>query len=175
MKSVSNLIDINNKLGLPRKYKFNYFIRWTTLIIGELIICYSFIVIFFKINADSPKFFKFVPFILIFLAANSVMRNLFSLNTILITTDQIFFKFLARKTVAIRWDSIFKINMGKDRQRAIYIYYRELGEEKKFMMQLSFPNILEIINSIAEMCDDVEYDDFLKKVIISDSEKAQHS
>jgi len=167
----SSLIDINKKKGLPRKYQFNRFIRWTTLILAFTAVSYAFWVIFSKLDADSPKFFKLVPFIIIFLAANSIMRNLFSLNAIIFTEEKIIFKFLARKSVAINWESIFKITFGSRKQRVIYIFYRENEIEKKFIMQLSFPNMLEIINSIAEMCEDVEYDEFLESVLVTESKK----
>ena len=175
MKDVSSLIDINRKKGLPRKYIFNQFIRWATLLLGLAAVLYALWVIFYKLHADSPRFFKLVPFIIIFLAANSILRNLFSLNSILFTQTDIRFRFLARKTVIIRWDSIYRITMGKDRQRAINIFYREAEVEKKFLMQLSFPNMLEIINSIAEMCENAEYDEFLKSVLVTDSERRVHS
>ncbi len=171
MRNISSLIDINLKKGLPRKYKFSYFIRWTTLLLGLAATLYAIWVIIFKLNAESPRFFKFVPFIIIFLAANSIMRNLFSINTILFTKEYIRFKFLARRTVTIKWESIFKITMGKDRQRAINIFYREDETEKKFLMSLSFPNMLEIINSIAEMCENVDYDEFLESVLVKDKER----
>jgi hypothetical protein len=175
MKDIGNLIEINQKKGLPRKYKFNAFIRWTTLILATAAVLYAIWVIFYKLNEDSPQFFKFVPFIIIFLAANSIMRNLFSLNAIIFTCEDIRFKFLARRTVVIPWKSIFKITMGQRRQRAINIFYREAGTEKKFLMQLSFPNMLEIINSIAALCENVEYDEFLNSVLVTDKEKAEHS
>lgn len=175
MKEVSSLININQKKGLPRKYKFNVFIRWTTLILATAAILYAFWVIFYKLNEDSPQFFKFVPFIIIFLAANSLMRNLFSLNVVIFNYEDIRFKFLARKTVVIPWKSIFKITMGQRKQRVINIFYREAESEKKFLMQLSFPNMLEIINSIAEMCQNVEYDEFLESVLVNAKEKAEHS
>ena len=168
MKSTSNLIDINKKKGLPRSYRFNQFIRWTTLLLGLAAIAYALWVVFSKIDIGSPKFFKLVPFIIIFLAANSVMRNLFSLNSILFTEKKIVFKFIARKSVAINWKTIIKMEFGSTRHRVIHIFYREGDKDKKFLMNLSFPNMVEIINSIAELCDGVEYDDFLKKVIIEE-------
>jgi len=168
MKSTSSLIDINKKKGLPRKYRFNQFIRWTTLLLGLAAIAYALWVVFFMIDIGSPKFFKLVPFIIIFLAANSVMRNLFSLNTILFTEEKIIFKFIARKSVALNWNSIYKLEFGPTRHRVIHIFYRENDTDKKFLMNLSFPNMVEIINSIAELCDGVEYDDLLKNVIVKE-------
>jgi len=175
MKATADLVDINNKKGLPRYYKFNQFYRWSTLLIGLAVLLYAFWIIFFKLGEDSPRFFKFVPFILIFLAANSMMRNLFSLNSVHFTKEKIQFKFLARKSMQITWSEIYKINYGDRKQRAVLIYYRSGGEDCKFLMQIAFPNMLEIINSIAEMCENVEYDDFITSILISEKEKEQHS
>jgi hypothetical protein len=44
-------------------------------------------------------------------------------------------------------------------------------ELKVFLFPISFPNMLEIVNSMAEMLPDIEYDDFMQNVIISDKEK----
>ncbi|MFC1887718.1 hypothetical protein ACFLYK_02810 [Candidatus Cloacimonadota bacterium] len=171
----NNLININGRKGLPRKYKFNYLLRWTTLFFGVAALIYAFWLIFFKIYADSPRFYKFVPFILIFLSASSIMKNLFSLNTILLSRDNVKFKFLGRKSVSIQWGWIYKMTFGGRKQRVINIFYRENNTEKKFLLQLAFPNMLEILNSMAELCEDVEYDDFLESVLISDKEKIQSS
>ena len=63
------------------------------------------------------------------------------------------------------------MSFAEGRQKFIKIHYKKDGEKKVFDMSLSFPNMVEIINGIAELCHDLEYDDFLQKVIISEQEK----
>ena len=173
MEKVKDLIDINKNKGFPRVYRFNQFIRWFTLAFGLAAILYAFWVIFEKIGFESKTFYKIVPFIILFLALNSVMRNLFSLNSILFADKEITFRFLARKSVIIPWNSIKKIVLSKSKRKHINIHYLKEEKEKVFELTLAFPNMLEIINSIAELCPDVEYDQFLRNVIISKEDKEE--
>jgi len=112
-----------------------------------------------------------VPFVIIFLAGNSLMRNLFNVNSILFSEEKVVFRYLARKSVKINWNSLKKMELNKSRTRAVKLLYQEEENEKSFIFILSFPNILEILNSIAEMCPQLEFDEFMERVIISDKEK----
>ncbi len=71
----------------------------------------------------------------------------------------------------IPWTSITKISYSSGRLRAIRISYLVNEEQKVFLFPISFPNMLEIVNSMAELLPDIEYDDFMQNVIISDKEK----
>ena len=171
MKKIDNLVDINKRKGFPRVYRFNQFLRWFVIIFALAAIAYAVWIIFNLIDADSSKFHKIVPFVIIFLAGNSLMRNLFSVNSILFTEEKVVFRYLARKSVKINWNSLKKMELNKSRTRAVKLSYQKDGEEKSFVFILSFPSILEILNSIAEMCPQLEFDEFMEKVIISDKEK----
>ncbi len=174
MKKIDNLIDINKRKGFPRVYRFNQFLRWFVIIFALAAIVYSVWIIFNMIDADSSKFQKIVPFVIIFLAGNSLMRNLFNVNSILFTEEKVVFRYLARKSVKIYWNSLKKMELNKSKQRAVKLLYQEGEEEKSFIFILSFPNILEILNSIAEMCPQLEFDEFMEKIIISDKEKLRN-
>lgn len=171
MDRLESIIDINKRKGFPRVYRFNQFIRWFTLSFGTLAIIYSFWLIFTKVNADSSKFQQFVPFAIMFLALNSVFRNLFSLNSIRFQKNAIAFRYLLRKSVRIPWVDILKIELNDSKRKMIRLLYTNNGEEKNFEFTINFPNMLEIVNSIAEMCPQMEFDEFMEKVIISDKEK----
>jgi len=159
--------------NFPRIYRFNAFIRWFTLIFAVAAIVYSVWLIFNRIEAESSKFVKIVPFIIIFFASNSLMRNLFSLNTIVFKEDAIIFRFLARKSVRIPWNSIRKMELEDARHKMIKISFEaDDGKNKIFRFSLSFPKMLEIINGIAEMSPQAEYDQFLQNVIVDTNEKS---
>ena len=174
MKKTDNLIDINKRKGFPRVYRFNQFLRWFIIILALAAIAYSVLIIFTLLDADSSKFQKIVPFVIIFLAGNSLMRNLFSVNSILFLEDKVIFRYLARKSVKIYWNSLKKMELNKSKQRAVKLLYQEEEKEKSFIFSLSFPNILEILNSIAEMCPQLEFDEFMEKVVISDKERSRY-
>ena len=171
MKKKENLIDINKRKGFPRVYRFNRLLRWFVVVFSLAAIAYSVLIIITLVNSDSSKFQKIVPFVIIFLAGNSLMRNLFSVNSILFTEEKVVFRYIAKKSVKIYWNSLMKMELNQSRIRAVKFIYQKEGEEKTFVFILSFPKILEILNSIAEMCPQLEFDDFMEKVIISDKEK----
>ncbi len=168
---INHLININEKKGLPRTYKFKQFIRFFALFLSILAIGYAVWIIFQKVDADSSKFTKMIPFIIIFLALNTVLRNLLTLNAITFTKENIIFKFLAKKKVIISWDSIHKIVLNDGKHKTIGIHHQGEDKMRIFEFSMSFPNMLEILNSIAEMCPKAEYDEFIANVIISEEEK----
>ncbi len=175
MEQLDNLIDINKKRGLPRVYRFNQFIRWFTLFFGIAAIAYAIWMIFARIDADSSKFFKFVPFAIMFLALNSVLKNLLSLNSINFTMDRVIFSYIARKSVVIPWTSLKRMELNDSKRKWIRLRFEDNDSEKTFEFTMSFPNMLEIVNSIAEMCPQMEYDEFLEKVIIFPQDKKKTS
>lgn len=173
MTRINDLIDINKKKGLPRTYWFNQFIRWFTLLLGSAVIIYSIWVIFYRINAESSTFYKVIPFVIIFLALNSVLRNLLSINSIKLTDKEIIFRFLARRAVRIPWLDLVKLSLRDTRPRGINFHYRIEKGDRIFLMLLTFPRIVEIVNSIAELCPHLQYDQFMSNVIIKSKGKEE--
>ena len=171
MSNTENLIDINKTKGLPRSYKFNQFIRWFTIILALLIIAYSLWIIFTQVYSDSSKFQKYLPFALMFLGLNSLLKNIFSLNKIIFRQQGISFHYISRKAVKVAWDNMKKMELNDSKRKMIRIKYMEDKVEKTFEFMMNFPGMLEIINSIAELCPQLVYDEFLDRVIISKDEK----
>ena len=175
MKDLGEFLDINKTKGLPRTYKFNQFIRWVTLIFATFAIVYSIWLIFNKVDSDSSKFVQFVPFAIMFLALNSFLKNLFSLNKIKFTQDVISFQYLGKKNVNIKWELLTRLELNDDKRRMIRLKYTEDDKEKLLEYTLSFPNPLEIANSIAEMAPQIKFDEFMAAVVITDKEKRDFS
>lgn len=166
MKDI-NLVDINKTKGFPRKYKFNSFARWFTLLMGLLAVFYAFVVIFTKLTPDANSFHKALPFIILFLAATSIMKNLFSLNSVKFEEDGVTFNYLGKKAVKLEWHKIERMYLEDARRRAVKVTYATEHADRSVEFTLGFPNILEIINAIAEMCPEMELDEFMDKVVIS--------
>ena len=171
MGDLGEIIDINKTKGLPRTYKLNQFIRWFTLIFAALAIAYSIWLIFNKVDSDSSKFAQFVPFVIMFLALNSFLKNLFSLNKIRLTHEVISFQYLGKKSVNIKWGSLTKMELNDDKRKMIRLKYIVDDVERSLQYTLSFPKPLEIANSIAEMAPQIEFDEFMAAVVITDKEK----
>lgn len=171
MENLGEYLDINKTKGLPRTYKFNQFVRWFTLIFATLAIAYSIWLIFNKVDSDSSKFAQFVPFAIMFLALNSFLKNLFSLNKIKFTHEMISFQYIGKKSVNINWGSLTKLELNEDKRRMIHLKYVVDKKEQSLEYTLSFPKPLEIANSIAEMAPQIEFDEFMAAVVITDKEK----
>jgi len=166
MKDI-NLIDINKTKGFPRKYNFNGFARWFTLFMGLLAAFYAFVIIFTRLTPEASTFHKALPFLILFLAATSIMKNLFSLNSVKFEADGVTFNYLGKKAVKLEWDRIKRMHLEDARRRAVKVTYATEQADRSVEFTLGFPNILEIINAIAEMCPDMELDEFMEKVVIS--------
>jgi len=173
MEELNEFLDINKTKGLPRTYKFNQFIRWFTLIFAMLAIAYSVWLIFNKVNADSSKFSQFIPFAIMFLALNSFLKNLFTLNKIKLTKEIISFRYLGKKSVNIPWEKLVELGLNEGRRKMISLKYLDGGVEKTLEYSLSFSKPLEIANSIAEMAPQIKFDEFMGAVVITEKEKKE--
>jgi ABC-type multidrug transport system fused ATPase/permease subunit len=172
MNNYQEYIDINKRKGFPRSYWFNQVIRWFTIVFSTLAIVYGGWLIVNKINADSSTFTKVVPFLVIFFALNSLLRNLFTINRLIFWSEGIGFTYLLKKNVFIRWHDILSIKLIKARQRILDIRYTAKdGEVKVHELTLAFPKMLEILNAIIEMVPQAELDDFVSSVAVSEGEK----
>lgn len=172
MNHYQEYININQRKGFPRSYWFNQFIRWFTVIFALLAIIYAGWLIFTKINTDSTTFTKVVPFLILFFALNSLLRNLFSLNRIIFKKDKIEFQYILRKSVVIFWQDISSIKLANSRQKILNIKYKKSDTDQNAIQELTlaFPKMLEILNSILEMTPQAELDDFMKSVAIDENE-----
>jgi len=164
---IAELEDINQKKGLPRNYRFNQKIRWFVLLLATASIFYAIWIILYKIDPESAKFHKMAPFVIMFFAFNVVMKNLFSINTIRFESSRIVFKYIGRPSIPINWEQIRSMKFAKSKRKIIEILWDKDGTEKKFFFNVAYPNMLEIINAMAELTSNVEFDDFLEKVIVS--------
>ncbi|MEA1972136.1 MAG: hypothetical protein U9N34_02425 [Candidatus Cloacimonadota bacterium] len=176
MVDPNTLININERLGFPRTYRFNQFIRWFTLLMGFFAFGYAFWygVLSGNISPDEKLWYKLVPFIIMFLALNSIIRNLFTLNKVLFEEDKISFKYLGKKDVVLQWENILKMEYLVKRRKAIIITFQDGKTKKQFYFGASFPKLLEIINSIVEMVPEIELDEFLKSAIVTKAEKEKY-
>lgn len=164
--NVDNLIDINKRKGLPRSYRFNPFIRWFTLLISFLIIAYA-VMFFFSLTYEHSFLQKIFPFLLLLLVFNSVYKNLFTLNSVKILEDKVIFNCLGLKKIEINLEDIKRVILTGQRSKSIKVFFESEGKPCTFYIPATFPNLIEILNSIAEMNKEIEFDDFLSKIIIS--------
>ncbi|MCD4830054.1 MAG: hypothetical protein K8R90_11555 [Candidatus Cloacimonetes bacterium] len=164
----TELSGINVRKGLPRTYRFNPFIRWLTLSFAALALGYSvYILTSGRISADTSLFYKIVPFLVMFLAINSFLKNLLTLDNIRFEAARIRFRCLARPVTNITWQELERMEFLEGKMRFIRLHYQQNGEKKKYDFSINFPNMLEIVNSIDELAPHIEVDAFLENVLVN--------
>jgi hypothetical protein len=150
---------------LPKTYRFNPFVRFFTVILGLFATYYSLWLIFTKLNQSSSNITKYAPFLILFLALNSLMKNLFTLNAIKLEEDKINFYYLLKKTKSIFWKDITRMEFYAKKMKAIKIFYNENGKNKTYYMLLNMPKMLEVINTMAEKAVNCEFDEYLETIV----------
>jgi len=172
MSHFQEYMNINERKGFPRSYWFNRFIRWFTIIFSILAIAYAGWLIFNKVDADSSSFTKIVPFLIVFFALNSLLRNLFTLNRLVFRQEGLEFCYLLKKNVYIPWQDFVSIKLTKARQKILDLHYNGSdGGLKLQELTLAFPDMLEILNAIIEMVPQAELDDFVGSIAVAKEEK----
>lgn len=164
-------MNIKDSINLPQTFQFPKFTRYFTLVLGVCVIIYSLFFLFTQINSDSAVFKKILPFIIMFFAYDSVSRNLFSLNKIILTQRNIQFSCIAKKTLIINWEDMLKLESYLVKGKFFLLHYSENGVEKKYYFPMAFKNIIEIINFIKQFSPHLETDEFVKSLIFLPKEK----
>ena len=160
-----DFLELDN---LPIFFTFPRFMRYVTLVIGFMLLVFSFYVVFTQINGDSSTFKKILPFIIMFLAADSLFRNLFSLNKVSIYKDKVVFSYIAKKKLIVNWRKINKLETYQGKGKFFVLYYYDnvnSKEIKKYYIPMAYNNILEIVNYIVYLSNDIQTDDFVKSLI----------
>ena len=85
------------EIKIPHTYRFNPLIRFTVLLLATFAFFYAIYVLMMKVSETSSNIHKIIPYVIIFLSINVVIKNLFNLNSIKITTEFIRFSYLAKK------------------------------------------------------------------------------
>ncbi len=153
----------NNEDG--KLYRFSATIRAITISLALFASFYALFVIFFRTDKDSNLFIKIVPFVILFLAINTLFRNLFSVNSIYITKSYIQFNYLLARSLKITWDKLIKLEFVVKAGRKILLTYMENDDRKKIVIPRAIPQLIEVLNKIAYHAKQIELDDFMKTVI----------
>lgn len=158
-------VDFNTALGVPRTYHFKRFLRWFTILMGLLAVVYSFYLIY-NSAFGTEGFRRYIPYAIMFLALNSLLKNLFTLNKVVINKANVVFGFLLKPSVKIEYNSISRIEFNAIKRKAFKIHYFENGMNKIYWLTIAFPKMLEIINSIIAECPEAEYDEFVSNILM---------
>ncbi|MBI9030592.1 hypothetical protein JEZ13_01120 [bacterium] len=171
------LININQKKGLPRAYRFSLSTRITILVFAFLVCCYAVYYLITKVatSPDATMIAKFIPIIIFFAGLNTILQNLFNIHKLILTEDALIVKSLIGIKREIPFAGITKISMSKSKKRYVIIQYIDTKNKKRqYFLMLVFRNMIEILNSIGELAINSKYDDFMTSIIVSaDSKKTK--
>lgn len=147
---------------MKRVYKFNPLIRYTTIVLALFALSYAIYVVLYKFTDSSTYFQKLLPYAIVFLSLNSLIKNFFTINTITVYENTVVFSKLLSKKVSIEILSIKKIEFAKGRSRFIRIIYQKDGEDSLYQFNSGFPRIFEVIGKFVEKNPKIILDEVLR-------------
>lgn len=150
---------------LPATYHYSLWMRLIMLIVALVICLYALFFFVRFVSSDTPIFFKVLPLIILFVALDSVFKQLTSLNRVTFYEDKICFGFLGKPKVVIPYDNISSIDLNKQISFSIILKYRDGDKEKIFKTSASFPKILEILLNLADFAPNAQLNQLLGKVV----------
>jgi len=157
---------LDDELKFPIVFIFPKFLRYSTLTIGfgALILAICWVV--FRINEDASTIQKILPFVAMFLTYDSIQRNLFTLNKVIMTDEHIEFAYIAKKSKIIRWDSLIKLDSTVTVKRKHFtLHYTVEDTTKTFDFSMAFKNIIDILNYIKRIAPNIETDEFVQSLM----------
>ncbi len=170
----AELININQKKGLPRSYRFSLLTRLIILSFAVLVCIYAVYYLLTKvaISPDATMVAKLIPIIIFFAGLNTILQNLLNIHTLTFTKEFLIAKSLIGIKRVIPFDGITKISMSKSKKRYVIIdYIDNKNKKRQYNLMLVFKNMMEILNSIGEMASNAKYDDFMSTIIVSANPK----
>jgi len=167
IQDVSELIDINKRKGFPRTYYENRFVRYFVLLTALFVIYFAIDTMLHRVAADTSVWMKFLPIVMLFLALDSINRNVRSIHAIVFNQEAMKVRFLFTKAIHIPFDKIVAISFIKAKINSLKVVWNDEGKEREFLLPINFPRMLEILNAICEMNRSIQLDDFMQSVIIA--------
>ena len=153
------------EIKIPHTYRFNPIVRFSVLLLAIFAFSYAVYVLMVKISPASSTLHKIIPYAIIFLSINVVIKNLFNLNSIKITSEFIRFSYIAKKNKTISWNSVKSLELLKNKLKTIKLVYQDFEKTKAFYFGSDFTHIVVILKTIRELNPKIKFDEVLQKVI----------
>ena len=159
---------------LPVLYRYNPFARYFLIGLTFLILIYCLYFILRFTNSDTHFFGKTLPWFIGFIALDSTLRKVTSLNSVLFDIDHLRLGFIAKKPIIIPYDKISALNLKRKITYYLEIQYTDdKGKMRQYTTPASFPHILEIIVNIADLASHAVIPETMKNLL--DYVKENHS
>ena len=150
---------------MKQVYRFSPLVRWITIVLAFLALGYGIFVVLTKLTDSSSYLSKLLPYAIVFLALNSLIKNFFTINTITLEDDFVIFSKLFGKSVNIRITTISAISLVDGRRRFIKIDYQQDGNNLSYKFSSGFPKIAEVLANIKQQNPDTVFDKMLQSVV----------
>jgi hypothetical protein len=151
---------------MPVSYRVHPLIRFSMIGVSTLIGAYALYFLFTYVYVGSPWLVRFLPIMILFVALDSVLRHVTSLNSVIFTPECLWLRFLLKPSLAIPWDKITSMEFRKFLTYYVYIGYIDgKGNKRVFKTNASFPKMLEVMYNIADLAPTLVMDEKLDKMI----------
>lgn len=118
------------------------------------------------VNQDTPLIAKLIPIMILFVALNSLVRHVTSLNSLIFAPECLWLRFILKPSIAIEYKNIESLKLQRTLMYYLFLTYRDSkGNKRVYKTSAGFPKMLEIMYNIAEMSPQIVLDDHLAKVI----------
>jgi hypothetical protein len=150
----------------PIHYRYPPLLRGFMVFSASLVCLYSLYFLIKVVDVKTPLFFKLLPLVIMFVAFDSVLRHLTSLNCVTFFEDRIRFSYIIKPNVQIKYTDILFMELKKHITYTVQIRYRDdAGVEKLFTTPASFPKTLEIMLIIADLSPNIKLSEKLSNVV----------
>ncbi len=158
---------INSVRGhMPIRYRYHRYARPIMVAISVLMAVYIVFILFTRVDANTPNMGKLLAFAILYIALDSFMRQVTSLNQVIFTQECLWLRFVLRPSIPILWESIDTLQLRKQFTYYLLIGYKDLkGRRKIFKTKASFPKIMEIIYNISDLAPNAVLNEELRKMV----------
>ncbi|MCB5268055.1 MAG: hypothetical protein LHW46_08120, partial [Candidatus Cloacimonetes bacterium] len=98
---------------IPVLYRYNPLARWLLIGILMLIIIYCIYFLVRFVDSDTAMFNKMLPLAIGFIALDSMLRKITSLNSVLFEQDHLRLGFIAKRPIIIAYDKITALDLKR--------------------------------------------------------------
>lgn len=159
-----NIASVKGRM--PVRYRMHPGVRIPMIVGALLIAAWCLYVLFNHVSSETKLFYKILPLMVLFIALDSALRHLTSLNSVIFTPECLWLRFLLKPAIAIPWANISSLEFRKVLTYYVFLTYQDArGKQKIFKTSASFPKILEIMYNIADLCPQLVMNDELNKMV----------
>lgn len=154
---------------ISTRYRFHPFVRFFMLLLASVTAAYSIYFIFVLIPRyqSATMFFKILSVVILYFSLRTIYKHLTSLNSVIISKDNLQLRFLLRKNITIPWQDILEMEIYKIITHYWKLVYLDTkGINRIFKTSLAYPGIINILMSIQDKNPNIKMNELLSQVLV---------